>query len=365
MSTVKTDTKVRDTMKRTGMSLDELVEAIDDGESEELGIDKSVAAAIRRRATASKKNLTDTQKTTQTTDQAVQTVENNDTTGAQTVSNTSTELSSAQQQQAAIQQAVAQQQAQQQAAVQQAQQLQQAQQQQTAIQQAAALQQAQQQQAWAAAQAQQQAANKGSSTTITQAELNQLMRDLLGTRSTGDNSSDGGGDTQSTRRLEVSDVDALDPRDVSFDKVGGGPMSKEEAAQAVLDACDLNGVPDDPKIRQKWLNLMVPMGEAESGLDPDAGNGWDSNAHGETQQDGLPLNSSRGAWQTIPTTFAGYHVAGTSTSIYDPVASAAAAQRYMFDRYGMTPEGDNMEGFAADRGIDLNDGSGSGAYKGY
>ena len=38
---------------------------------------------------------------------------------------------------------------------------------------------------------------------------------------------------------------------------------------------------------------------------------------------------SRGVAQCTPSTFAAYHVVGTSTSIYNPVANIAAASQYV------------------------------------
>lgn len=64
----------------------------------------------------------------------------------------------------------------------------------------------------------------------------------------------------------------------------------------------------------------------ESGGNPDAINNWDSNAAA-----GIP---SQGLLQTIPPTFAAYHVPGTSTDITDPVANIVAACNYAADRYG-------------------------------
>ena len=84
------------------------------------------------------------------------------------------------------------------------------------------------------------------------------------------------------------------------------------------------------------------------------------------QYDGYPAQSSRGTWQTIPETFATYHVEGTSNSIYDPQASAAAALAYMMDQYGMDPQtGAGIQEFASARGIDVNSGESGGGYFGY
>jgi hypothetical protein len=65
---------------------------------------------------------------------------------------------------------------------------------------------------------------------------------------------------------------------------------------------------------------------SESSGDPNAINNYDSNA-----QNGDP---SRGLMQTIGATFNAYHVAGTSTNIYDPLANIAAALNYINAVYG-------------------------------
>lgn len=65
---------------------------------------------------------------------------------------------------------------------------------------------------------------------------------------------------------------------------------------------------------------------AESSGDPNAINNYDSNA-----QNGDP---SRGLMQTIGATFNAYHVSGTSTNIYDPLANLCAALNYINDVYG-------------------------------
>jgi soluble lytic murein transglycosylase-like protein len=65
---------------------------------------------------------------------------------------------------------------------------------------------------------------------------------------------------------------------------------------------------------------------SESSGDPNAINNYDSNA-----QNGDP---SRGLMQTIGATFNAYHVSGTSTNIYDPLANIAAALAYINDVYG-------------------------------
>lgn len=85
-----------------------------------------------------------------------------------------------------------------------------------------------------------------------------------------------------------------------------------------------------------------------------------SNAHGAIAADGNPFNCSRGIWQTIPTTFAAYHVSGTSSSVYEPVANCSSAINYAMDRYNIPKEGGPaLERFYQARG------GGSGGYTGY
>ncbi|MFJ1817183.1 MULTISPECIES: transglycosylase SLT domain-containing protein [unclassified Streptomyces] len=64
----------------------------------------------------------------------------------------------------------------------------------------------------------------------------------------------------------------------------------------------------------------------ESGGNPNAQNGWDSNA-----QKGTP---SKGLLQVIQPTFNAYHVAGTAHDLTDPVANITAAANYAASRYG-------------------------------
>ncbi|MER5689912.1 transglycosylase SLT domain-containing protein [Streptomyces sp. NPDC002205] len=70
-----------------------------------------------------------------------------------------------------------------------------------------------------------------------------------------------------------------------------------------------------------YRNLM-----RESSGNPNAINNWDSNA-----TKGIP---SKGLLQVIDPTFNTYHVSGTSTNIYDPVANITAACNYAAHRYG-------------------------------
>ncbi|MFE1286603.1 transglycosylase SLT domain-containing protein [Streptomyces sp. NPDC058751] len=71
----------------------------------------------------------------------------------------------------------------------------------------------------------------------------------------------------------------------------------------------------------------------ESSGNPNAINNWDSNAAA-----GIP---SKGLLQVIDPTFRAYHVPGTSTNIYDPVANITAACNYAADKYGSI---DNVNG---------------------
>ncbi|MGA4845749.1 transglycosylase SLT domain-containing protein [Streptomyces sp. G5(2025)] len=71
----------------------------------------------------------------------------------------------------------------------------------------------------------------------------------------------------------------------------------------------------------------------ESSGNPWAINNWDVNAAAGTP--------SKGLLQVIGPTFAAYHVPGTSTDSYDPVANITAACNYAADRYGSI---DNVNG---------------------
>jgi hypothetical protein len=72
----------------------------------------------------------------------------------------------------------------------------------------------------------------------------------------------------------------------------------------------------------KFLALMA----AESGGNPLAVNNYDSNAKAGTP--------SKGLMQVIDPTFQAYHVPGTSSNIFDPLANMAAAANYIKHVYG-------------------------------
>ncbi|BBY54081.1 transglycosylase SLT domain-containing protein [Mycobacterium koreense] len=150
----------------------------------------------------------------------------------------------------------------------------------------------------------------------------------------------------------------IDVSQVALDKFGR-PLSEAETAAVIDQALTINGVPDDPALRAQWHELYMHMAQNESSLNPDAVNLSDSNATGPTASDGAPSNSSRGIWQCIPSTFAAYHMGGTSTSIYDPVASAAASMNYVMHTYHISPDGAGLASFSARQGV------GTGSYQGY
>jgi hypothetical protein len=83
----------------------------------------------------------------------------------------------------------------------------------------------------------------------------------------------------------------------------------------------------------------------ESGGDPGAYNGWDSNAAAGTPSEGIA--------QVIQPTFKAYHLRGYG-DIWNPVDNMIAAFRYAIDRYGSMS---NIPGVAAVRG--------GGSYMGY
>ncbi|WP_256107277.1 LysM peptidoglycan-binding domain-containing protein [Streptomyces sp. ODS05-4] len=93
-----------------------------------------------------------------------------------------------------------------------------------------------------------------------------------------------------------------------------------------LDVMAKNGIPGSYDGIHR--NIM-----RESAGNPLAINNWDVNA-----VNGTP---SKGLLQVIDPTFQAYHVAGTSTDSYDPVANIVAACNYAADRYGSI---DNVNG---------------------
>ena len=144
------------------------------------------------------------------------------------------------------------------------------------------------------------------------------------------------------------DVGALTEGDVTFERPVDGSLSKEEISMIFDEALAKAGV-TDPAAVDKWKGTLDLIAQHESNYSPAAANGWDSNANGATQSDGYPANSSRGLMQTIPGTFAANHLAGTSTSIYDPVASVGASIMYLMNRYGCDQMGNGLDEFYSAR----------------
>ena len=153
--------------------------------------------------------------------------------------------------------------------------------------------------------------------------------------------------------------DPLDVSEVSLDKHPGGTLSQGEVADVIDQALTINGIPNDPALRDQWQELYQHMAQHESSNNPNAVNNEDINATGAMMEDGGRANSSRGIWQCIPSTFAAYHMGGTSTSIYDPLASAAASVNYVMKTYNVSADGSGLYGFMARQGV------GSGGYRGY
>jgi lysozyme family protein len=127
-------------------------------------------------------------------------------------------------------------------------------------------------------------------------------------------------------RMQVKDVRYIHYR-------GGGDI-----ASWIAEACRVVGLPHT----EAWAHGYETLCKRESSYQPNAINTYDSNATGPIVADGYPLNCSRGVAQCIPPTFAAYHVAGTSPSIYDPVANIAASMQYVRHRYHVSPDGSDL-----------------------
>lgn len=100
-----------------------------------------------------------------------------------------------------------------------------------------------------------------------------------------------------------------------------------------IKALAANGI-TDPRAVANWLPGLMTMGQRESGNNPRAINGSDSNA-----ARGTP---SKGWMQTIEPTFAAHWRPGTSRDIFDPVANAAAAIHYVMTRYHVSIDGSDL-----------------------
>jgi Transglycosylase SLT domain len=134
---------------------------------------------------------------------------------------------------------------------------------------------------------------------------------------------------------------AIPVSEVSFEGKGVWPGGESAIRRYLGEALDRMGI-TDPAARARWTAGMMTIADHESSYRADAINLSDSNAHGPRQVDGGPLNSSRGPWQVIPSTFAAYHQPGTSNHIWDPVANACASMNYQMHHYGVTIDAGNQ-----------------------
>ncbi len=123
-------------------------------------------------------------------------------------------------------------------------------------------------------------------------------------------------------------------RDVDFARYAGGG----DIDAWITQACQAAGV----QANDNWMNGLRTLSHRESANNPNAVNTWDSNATGPTVADGHPQNCSRGLAQVIPPTFLADHAAGTSWTIYDPVANLAAAIGYIRNRYHVSLDGSDL-----------------------
>jgi Transglycosylase SLT domain len=129
------------------------------------------------------------------------------------------------------------------------------------------------------------------------------------------------------------------PQNLRVEDVNFARYSGEGDIHAwIAEACNAAGLP----ATDHWVNGFLTLCMRESSYNPNAVNTHDYNANGPTVGDGHPQNCSRGLAQVIPPTFAAYHVAGTSTAIYHPVANIAAASRYIRTHYQVSLGGSDF-----------------------
>lgn len=133
----------------------------------------------------------------------------------------------------------------------------------------------------------------------------------------------------------------ISPREVMFNRTSNR-FGRDFAEETIRAGLKHMGLP----ISTAWINGYLTMAVRESSYNPNAVNTTDSNAINppgySNASDGNPFQCSRGMWQCIPQTFAAYHHAGTSLSIYDPVASFCASVNYVRSRYGVNADGSNL-----------------------
>jgi SLT domain-containing protein len=111
--------------------------------------------------------------------------------------------------------------------------------------------------------------------------------------------------------------------------------------QRIAAALDHMGI-TDPAARRNWIRGYETLISRESGGRPSVVATEPATAPGAVQPDCRGLGFARGIAQAIPATFAHYHLPGTSTNIYDPVANICASMNYVIHRYGVNPNGENL-----------------------
>jgi hypothetical protein len=130
---------------------------------------------------------------------------------------------------------------------------------------------------------------------------------------------------------------AIDINGVNYDQFDG-PTGASNIDLWIEEALLVAGLP----ITDGWVKGFETLCNRESSYDPNAVNTTDGNATGPIVGDGHPQNCSRGVAQCIPATFALYHIAGTRTAIYDPIANIAAASLYVRLHYGVSSDGSDF-----------------------
>ncbi|MFE4371894.1 transglycosylase SLT domain-containing protein [Streptomyces sp. NPDC056835] len=147
--------------------------------------------------------------------------------------------------------------------------------------------------------------------------------------STADSSADSTGDSTADEQA-TSAPDESATADTGADATAAATTTYADNLdgwiQESLDVMAAHGIPGS--YDGIYRNIM-----RESSGNPWAINNWDSNAAAGTP--------SKGLLQVIDPTFQAYHVPGTSTDSYDPVANITAASNYAADRYGSI---DNVNG---------------------
>ena len=121
--------------------------------------------------------------------------------------------------------------------------------------------------------------------------------------------------------------------DVGTDS-GGGAGGAERWRGLASTALSMKG-----QMSSTNLSSMLRRMNQESSGDPNAYNGWDSNA--------AAGNASRGLMQVIPSTFRAYAEPGYGSNIYDPLSNMLASINYTLSRYGSLTKGwDRAGGYA-------------------